>query len=225
MIGAGRTDRTFKSSGHRYGDGDTDTIGAGAYALWMHNDGWYVDGVLKYDRYKNTLNARGVDGFVSKGSHTNEIIGLSVEAGRRVYLAPKTHAPGRLWAEPSVQAAVAWIEGSDYTVSNGVSRELNVRISDSTALQYRGQLRAGADIGSLRPYIKFGVLKSDTRGGAVHVEGRRYQPWFDGWRFETGAGLGYLIDEKSQVYLDYEYNKANRYERPWSLTLGYRRAW
>jgi hypothetical protein len=35
----------------------------------------------------------------------------------------------------------------------------------------------------------------------------------------------YRITDLSQLYLDYEYAKAARYERPWGLNFGYRRLW
>ncbi|MDF9832669.1 outer membrane autotransporter protein [Ereboglobus sp. PH5-5] len=217
-LGMSRSDRTFDDARNQYGDGKSNMIGAGLYALWLYDNAWFVDATLRFDRSTNELNARGVDGFVSRGKYTNQTQGLSVEFGRRLM-------NGRYWVEPGAQVAVAWINGADYTVSNGVSRDLQVHIGDSDAWQYRGQLRTGADYGRWQPYLKFAAVKSDTGGGRVTVEGRSYQPWFDGWRMEAGAGVGYLIDARSQVYFDYEYNKATRYERPWSLNLGYRRAW
>ncbi|AWI08463.1 hypothetical protein CKA38_03650 [Ereboglobus luteus] len=218
FFGMSRSERTFDDSRNQYGDGDTNTLGLGLYGLWLYDNAWFVDATLRVGRSTNELNARGVDGFISRGKYTNHVQSISVEAGRRFM-------NGIYWVEPSAQVAVAWINGADYTVSNGVSRDLEVRISDSDAWQYRGQVRTGADYGRWQPYVKVAMVKTDSHGGKVHVEGRSYQPWFDGWRFETGAGVGYLIDARSQVYFDYEYNKASDYERPWSLTLGYRRAW
>ncbi|AWI10101.1 autotransporter outer membrane beta-barrel domain-containing protein [Ereboglobus luteus] len=217
-LGMSRSDRTFDDARNQYGDGKSNMIGAGLYALWLYDNAWFVDATLRFDRATNELSARGVDGFVSRGKYTNQTQGISVEFGRRLM-------NGRYWVEPSAQVAVAWINGADYTVSNGVSRDLQVHIGDSDAWQYRGQVRTGADYGRWQPYLKFAAVKSDTGGGRVTVEGRSYQPWFDGWRMEAGAGVGYLIDARSQVYFDYEYNKASYYERPWSLNLGYRRAW
>jgi outer membrane autotransporter protein len=50
-------------------------------------------------------------------------------------------------------------------------------------------------------------------------------PDYDGWRAEFGLGAAFRLDAKSQLYLDYEYSRAPRYERPWSLNLGCRTLW
>ncbi|MDF9826749.1 outer membrane autotransporter protein [Ereboglobus sp. PH5-10] len=216
--GMSYSDRSFEALGHKYGDGNSTILGGGLYALWIHDAGWFVDSVLRLDRSESELNARGVDGYLSRGKYKNNIQGVSVEAGRRF-------VNGRYWVEPSAQAAVAWINGTGYTMRNDRHRDIQVRIGDADSWQYSAQVRTGANFERWIPYIKFGVVKSDISGGEVTVEGRTQSPGFEGWRFETGAGAGYLIDERSQLYLDYEYNKAPHYERPWSINLGYRRAW
>ncbi|AWI08174.1 autotransporter outer membrane beta-barrel domain-containing protein [Ereboglobus luteus] len=216
--GMNYSDRSFEDLGHKYGDGNSTILGGGLYALWIHDAGWFIDSVLRLDRSESELNARGVDGYLSHGKYKNNIQGISVEAGRRFI-------NGRYWVEPSVQAAVAWINGTDYTMRNDHHRDIHVRIGDADSWQYTARVRTGATFARWNPYIKFGVVKSDISGGKVHVEGRTQSPGFEGWRLETGAGAGYLINEQSQLYLDYEYNKAPHYERPWSINLGYRRAW
>ncbi|WP_277558673.1 autotransporter outer membrane beta-barrel domain-containing protein [Ereboglobus sp. PH5-10] len=228
FIGISRQDRTFDDVRNQYGDGSSNTVGAGLYALWMNEQNWFVDAVLRFDRTSNKLNARGVDGFVSRGKYTNYTQGASVEFGRRLVRPSIQTSSGKLltfWTEPLAQVAVAWINGADYTVSNGVSRDLEVRVGDSDAWQYRLQVRTGANYGQWMPYLKFGSVKTDTNGGEVTVDDREYQPWFDGWRVELGLGVGYQINDNGQLYFDYEYNKAQRYERPWAVNLGYRRAW
>ncbi|AWI08612.1 autotransporter outer membrane beta-barrel domain-containing protein [Ereboglobus luteus] len=228
FIGISRHDRTFDDARNQYGDGNSNTVGAGLYALWMNEQNWFIDAVLRFDRTSNELNARGVDGFVSRGKYTNLTQGASVEFGRRLVRPSIQTSSGKLltfWTEPLAQVAVAWINGADYTVSNGVSRDLEVQVGDSDAWQYRLQVRTGANYGQWMPYLKFGAVKTDTNGGEVTVDDREYQPWFDGWRTELGLGVAYQINENGQLYFDYEYNKAQRYERPWAVNLGYRRAW
>ncbi|OAM89730.1 hypothetical protein OH491_16760 [Termitidicoccus mucosus] len=213
-LGINQSARTFDE----YGDGSTGTLGLGFYGLWLYDNSWFADATLSFGRMSNDLNARGVDGHVSRGTYSQRTQSISIEVGRRF-------AKGIYWVEPSMQAALAWINGTQYTVSNGVVRDMRVDVGNSEAWQYRWQLRIGAVYGNWQPYMKLGSVKSDTRGGEVTAEDRTYEPWFDGWRFETGAGVNYLIEGRGQLYLDYEYNHATRYERPWSLTLGYRHFW
>jgi outer membrane autotransporter protein len=209
-----------------YGKGTTGGIGAGLYATWLHELGWYVDFAAKADRYKNDLDTRD-GGTINRIRYTNYARGLSLELGKRITIGR------RFWFEPSAQAAIAWLGGKSYdttTWQNGDSmyatrKGLRVELDDATAAQYRMQLRAGVNLGKWRPYAKFGEVKSDTDGGTIRAAGGSYDPQFDGWRLEAGAGVGYFITASSQLYLDYEYNKATQYERPWSFNLGYRCNW
>ncbi|OAM88674.1 hypothetical protein AW736_15670 [Termitidicoccus mucosus] len=201
-----------------HGESTTGSVGAGVYATWLHASGWYADLVARIDRYDNRLDARSDDGQLTRADYSNLLYGFSVEAGRRLR---KRH----VWLEPSVQAAVAYIDGEDYTAASSSLQTIDVSIRKATAFQYRLQLRGGVDLGAWRPYAKFGTVRSNTDGGEVYAGGGIYAPALDGWRFETGLGASYLIDPSSQVYFDYEYNKAGGYERPWALNLGYRRNW
>jgi outer membrane autotransporter protein len=47
----------------------------------------------------------------------------------------------------------------------------------------------------------------------------------DGSRREAGIGAAWVVDEKSQLYLDYEYAQASDYKRPWAFNFGYRCTW
>ncbi|OAM89169.1 autotransporter outer membrane beta-barrel domain-containing protein [Termitidicoccus mucosus] len=211
-----RHERDFE----RHGSGETSGFGLGGYATVLHKDGWYGDFVLRADRNSNKLHSQAVDGFVTDARYGSEAMGASLELGRYV-------TSGNLWLEPSVQMALARFGSETYdTERQTVYHEpIHVRIDGATAAQYRLQMRGGVDLGRWRPYLRVAEVKSDTGGGKLHVEGREWTPGFDGWRFEAGLGAGYLIDAQSQLYFDYEYNKADAYERPWSLSLGYRRAW
>ena len=68
-----------------------------------------------------------------------------------------------------------------------------------------------------------------VRTGRADAPGSDYtisfDPEFDGARLEAGIGLSYILNERSQLYLDYEYSKADTYKRPWSASLGFRYLW
>ncbi|MDR1011030.1 MAG: autotransporter outer membrane beta-barrel domain-containing protein, partial [Opitutaceae bacterium] len=84
---------------------------------------------------------------------------------------------------------------------------------------------AGADFGRWQPHARLAGVNHTTNGGTLHVAPYEYTPDFSGGRFEAGAGLTLMVDERTILYLDYEYDKAASYERPWSVSLGLRRTW
>jgi outer membrane autotransporter protein len=220
FIQTGRSDRTYD----HFGKSDTDNAAAGLYGTLLAPDGWFIDATLKYDRYKNKLDARDATAAPTTAGYNTAAIGLSLETGRRIPLT----SGARHWIEPSVQLATAWIGSAAYVTSTGI----HVNVKSTNAWQYRAQLRAGASRGKWTPYIKIAAAALNTKGGGIRASDKEntagaksYTADFDGFRFEAGAGASYLINPRRQLYIDYEYNKSTALERPWSITLGYRILW
>jgi outer membrane autotransporter protein len=197
-----------------HGRGDTTGAGAGIYATWLLASGWHVDAVVKVDNNKNKITAVEFAGDAATAAYTSRAYGASLEIGKRF-----TGRAG--WFETSAQAAVARLSGKTYTASTG----LDVTLDRATSAQYRAALRAGRDFGRWSLHAGVAEVKSLTRGGALHADGGSYEPQFDGWRFEAGAGTALRLAPARHLYLDYEYSKARAYERPWSLALGLRQTW
>ncbi|OAM89489.1 hypothetical protein AW736_12985 [Termitidicoccus mucosus] len=217
FVDMGRIDRDFDGADNT---GGTGSVSVGLYGTWLHGNGWYADLVFKADRYKHSLDVRTAGGRTVSADYDSEAQGVSLELGRRL------ERGNGWWVEPAVRASVAWLNGASYRTSPE-NVALEVKVDASRAAQYRGAVRFGKRLRDSRwaPYGKFGMVKSDTDGGAIHAHDREFEPDYDGWRFEAGLGAGYLVNERSQVYFDYEYGKAANYERPWAFNLGYRRLW
>ncbi|MDR0902343.1 MAG: autotransporter outer membrane beta-barrel domain-containing protein, partial [Opitutaceae bacterium] len=204
-------------------DGSTRMLGAGLYATWLHQDGWYADLVAKHEGNKHEFdtNAPAPDAAMSADYRTRAQ-GISLEVGRSLV------KQGGWWVEPALQAAIVWLGAADYTTKSPVDdNNVHVRLEQSTVAQYRAQLRAGRvlDGGRWTPYVKAAAAYEDTRGGALHAEGGRISLGRDGWRAEFGAGLSCRLGRDGQLYFDYEYTRASDYERPWLVHLGYRKSW
>ena len=215
FVGMGRVDRSFDN----HGDGNTSNVGLGLYATLITPACWYLDFVAKCERNKNDFSARAVDGRTTNGEYTSKNEVLSLEIGRQI-----RNASG-WWVEPGAQIAIAWLGGNDYTTTGAA--EIDVHIDNTMAAQYRFQVRAGKHTvaGRWNPYIKFAAAKNDSDSAEITAWGKTYARDCDGWRAEAGAGVSYQINSSSHVYFDYEYAKASNYERPYSMNLGYRRAW
>ncbi|MDR2675932.1 MAG: autotransporter outer membrane beta-barrel domain-containing protein [Opitutaceae bacterium] len=207
---ASQSQRNFEN----FGEGGTTGFGGGAYLAWLHKSGWYADLVGRFDKYTNRLTAKS-SVTLAHARYRSTAAGGSVEIGRRIGLAR------RVWLEPSAQAAAAMVDGAIYTTDNGIK----VAIDDSTVRQYRAQLRAGADFGLWMPYARAALLRDDTRGGLVRAANRRYAAGFDGDRVEFGAGVCWNVGRGRQAFVDYDYNKADHYKRPWAFNIGFRRNW
>ncbi|OAM91511.1 hypothetical protein AW736_02755 [Termitidicoccus mucosus] len=216
FVDVGRITRDFDGNN----EGATSNVSAGLYGTVLKDNGWYADLIFKADRYRHNFDAVSTSGRVISGDYSSNAYGVSLELGRRLERA------NGWWAEPSVQAAVAWLGGASYRTTPE-NTAINVKVDGSRAAQYRGLVRFGKQLRDSRwaPYGKLGAVRTDTDGGVIHAHDRTFASDFDGWRLEAGLGAAYRLNASSQLYLDYEYGRASAYERPWSLNLGYRRFW
>ncbi|OAM90196.1 hypothetical protein AW736_09425 [Termitidicoccus mucosus] len=215
FMGYTRAEREFM----RLGTGTTDSNSVGLYATWLHDKGWFADIVAKADKTRNRFTATTIDGVVVSGRYDGEVLGASLEVGRQIHLGKdKTW-----WIEPGIQGAIASIKSVQYVTESGIEVDLEA----ANSAQYRAQMRFGYTEKGARfhPYGKLAGVYVATSGGDVIADNRRMHADFDGMRIEAGAGGSYIINPKTQVYLEYEYAKADTYSRKWSFNAGYRRAW
>jgi outer membrane autotransporter protein len=217
FLDLGRIDRDLSGAGST---GATGSLSAGLYGTWLHDTGWHADLVLKADRYKHRFESLTADHRPVRGDYNSDAQGLSLELGRRAQRADGW------WVEPAAQAAVAWLRGAGYRTAPG-NQTFDVNVATARAAQYRALVRLGRQLRDTRwqPYGKFGVVRTGTTGGEIRVAGETFTPNYDGWRAEFGLGASWRLSVKSQLYLDYEYSKAPRHGRPWSLNLGCRTLW
>lgn len=206
------------------GDGKTNSYGVGAYFSYLKDNGWYGDANLLISSNNNEFTAHPFDRLSDTvtGSYKTLSWGLSIEAGKVI----RSKTTG-WWAEPSVQAAIAVVNGQTYATSTG----MDVKTADANIRQVRAGVRAGYDTAGsrIKPYVRAAAVSVATRGGRVRAGSPEYPQYYtadmDGRRLEAGIGASWVFDEKSQLYLDYEYAKADNYKRPWAISLGYRSTW
>jgi outer membrane autotransporter protein len=206
------------------GDGRTNTYGTGFYFSYLKDNGWYGDTTLLITKNNNRFTTHPIDRPDSDITADYGAIawGFSLEVGKII----KSKKTG-WWLEPSGQAALAVINGRTYTTSSN----MEVKMADTNIYQFRAGIRAGRDIpGSrLKPYIRAAIASMSTNGGRIRAGSPDYPQYYtadmDGSRREAGLGASWVIDEKSQLYLDYEYAQAAGYKRPWAFNFGYRCTW
>ncbi|MDR0902306.1 MAG: autotransporter outer membrane beta-barrel domain-containing protein, partial [Opitutaceae bacterium] len=212
-VSVGRADRHFTDDG----DGDTTDLGAGLYGTWIHDRGWYADFMLKTDRYQHSINAYGYPDGRTTAEYNSHALSASVEFGRLFTLR------NGWWLEAGAQAAMGWIRGTDYMTDDN----LHLYMGKTRATQWRAALRAGkTGWGKWLPYARLAGARASSNGGEVNINDEfQHTPDYDGWRVEAGVGASYQLSRGSQVYIDYEYATAERYDRPWSFSFGCRRVW
>lgn len=216
MVGTARADLDFGEGA----SGAIDSRMFGVYATYLHDNGVYVDSVLKYSRFDNDIKTPSNLGESVKGSYNTNGIGADVEIGKRIAL------EDGWFVEPQLEVTATRTQGASYTASNG----LRVRTDDLDSLQSRvgslfgRSLQLGSGM-QAQPYVKASYVTEHAGSSKVRVNGNSFEAKLPGNRMELGFGGVLQVSDKSKISLDAEYAKGNDIEQPFGVTLGYRYLW
>ncbi|WP_113760632.1 BafA family autotransporter, partial [Candidatus Bartonella washoeensis] len=103
----------------RGGDSDISSYSIGTYATYFDNRGWYMDGVLKYNYYRDNLKAISTNGLAIQSDYNQWAIGGSFEIGCRFETAQ------RGWMQPYIKLTGMQAEGKKIELSNGMTGDIS----------------------------------------------------------------------------------------------------
>ncbi|WP_410200395.1 autotransporter outer membrane beta-barrel domain-containing protein [Pseudomonas viridiflava] len=199
--------------------GKIDSYYAGAYGTWLADDGYYLDGVLKLNRFRNKAKVAMSDASQAKGDYSNSAVGGWVEFGRHIKLADD------YFLEPFAQLSSVVVEGKDYRMDNGLkakndrTHSLLGKVGTSA-----GRTIALKDGGVLQPYVRVALAQEFSRSNEVSVNDAKFDNSLFGSRAELGAGVSVSLSERLQVHADFDYMKGKHVEQPWGANVGLRLA-
>jgi len=188
----------------------------GPYVTWLDSDtGYYFDGVLKFNRFRNESKVNLSDGSRTKGDYDNWGMGGSAEFGRHIKLADD------YFVEPFAQLAAVQIQGKHYTLNNDM---------DADGDRMRSLLgKAGATFGRnfgfgngavAQPYVRAAIAHEFASNNEVKVNNNVFNNDLSGSRAEFGAGVAVALSEKWQVHVDLDYSNGEHIEQPFGVNVG-----
>jgi autotransporter-associated beta strand protein len=213
----------YQTSTRRFQDGfgskgNGESIGGSLYATWLHDQGWFADATLKAQYFNNDYKAGG-----DRADFDTYGFGFSIEAGKR--FASETG----WFVEPTLQFAYTRLVAPDYTTNGGDgAASIHVARTDADVLRFAAAFRAGKafkleNAGMLEPFVTLGVEQQESFGGAIDIDhGHHFTPSLDGTRLNFGIGAAWQFTPNQQFHLGYEASLGDKYDKPWSINLGYR---
>ncbi|WP_445177112.1 autotransporter outer membrane beta-barrel domain-containing protein [Pseudomonas cichorii] len=201
--------------------GQVNSYYVGAYTTWLDQDsGYYFDGVLKLNRFRNEADVSLSDGSESKGDYDNSGVGASVEFGKHIKL------DDGYFVEPYTQLAGLMVEGKDYSLDNGMRAEGD----DTRSLVGKLGATAGRDfdLGEGRiaqPYIRAAYVHEFSQDNGVKINGNDFNNDLSGARGELGAGIAVSMSDRLQLHADFDYSNGKKLEQPWGANIGLRYNW
>ncbi|QXH55766.1 autotransporter outer membrane beta-barrel domain-containing protein [Pseudomonas maumuensis] len=189
----------------------------GAYSTWMADSGYYIDAVLKYNRFRNRNDVVMSDGRKTKGEYHNDGLGASVEVGRHFKL-------GDGWyVEPFTQLSALWVDGDSYTLDNGLRAESDGANSVLGKVGAQVGRSLALDNGStLQPYLKVAAAHEFINSNKVKINDNHFTNDLSGTRGEVAVGLVAQVSQVLQLHGEFQYSNGEHIEQPYGVNLGLR---
>ncbi|WP_261822405.1 autotransporter outer membrane beta-barrel domain-containing protein [Pragia fontium] len=200
----------------RSGDGKVDSYGLGVYTTWMHDTGYYVDGVLKANHFKTENNANFNDGKTNGKDNTNGF-GASVEVGKHIKL-------DRYFVEPYIMGSAFRGGKTDYSLDSGMKVKADsaqsLKTEVGTTFGHAFVLDGGA---VLKPYLRLAVSHEFQKNNDVIInDTERFSNDMSGTVGKYGVGLTAQLDNQWSTYGEINYSNGSHIETPYSGHLGIR---
>lgn len=214
MAGTGKGDTSYT-----VGDGDTKSYHAGIYGTYQMDNGFYLDGILKYTYMRNNINTLTGGGYAVTGHGSSQGFSIGVEGGKRFYVVE----PDQGWyVEPQAQLTYAHQDDATIHGSNGLRTDLE----GYSSVQGRVSVIVGYEIAQgpnpVNLYLKTGYVREfDGKTGYVfnYVNRERYD--FGGGWWDNGIGVNAQIAERHNLYMDATYSRGGSFDRK-QFNIGYR---
>ncbi|MEL6006466.1 autotransporter adhesin/invasin glycoprotein TibA [Citrobacter portucalensis] len=209
------TDNSIKHA--RGGNSSIDSTGGGLYATWFDNDGYYVDGVIKFNRFSNELRTWMSDGTAVKGDYSQNGFGGSLEAGKTFSLNENT------WAQPYVRTTAFRADSKDISLNNG----MKASIGATKSLQAETGVNLGMNLDiagkTVKPYIKAAVNHEFSDNNKVQINNRYdFTNDISGTTGKYGVGVSAQLTPNSGVWAEANYQKGENIESPVTGSVGFR---
>ncbi len=204
----------------RGGTGDDDSVHVGAYATYIEDGGFYMDGIVRVSLIRHAFKVDDVKCRRVRVQYRGNGVGASLELGKRFTW------PGAWYVEPQLEVAAFHAQGADYTASNG----LRIKDDGTNSMLGRLGLHVGRqfDLGDgrvVQPYMKLSWVQEFDGKGTVRTNDIRHKVRLDGGRTELAVGVASQLGKHGSLFGSYEYAKGSRQTMPWTFHVGYRYAW
>lgn len=210
------TDNTLKHS--RGGKSDINSYSLGIYATYFSDEGYYIDSLVKVNRFDNRLNALVTDGSYTHAEYNQNAIGSAVEVGYLYQL------DDNYFIEPYLRASYFIAESKDIELDNGMNAKLynskSAKGEAGTSFGKSFNLNNGSNITA---YAKVAIEREFIKNNDIIINSiNEFNNDFSGNTGKYGFGVNSQINKLTSVYAEIDYRKGNKIESPIMGNVGFR---
>ncbi|CNG45323.1 pertactin family virulence factor/autotransporter [Yersinia pseudotuberculosis] len=197
--------------------GNVDSHSFGAYAQYLANNGYYVNGVVKANKFNQDIHVTSADNSAS-GNTNFSGMGVAVKAGKHI-----NH--NHLYVSPYVAMSAFSSGKSAVKLSNGMAAQSSSTRSMIGTLGvnagYRFVLKNGVE---MKPYVSASVDHEFAANNKFKVNQEMFDNNLNGTRVNTGAGLNVNITPNLSVGSEVKLSNGKNIKTPVTVNLnvGYR---
>lgn len=190
---------------HRGGKSKVDSYSLGLYATYFFDNGFYLDGVLKYNHFDNELRARSTQGDIVSSDYSQHGYGLSLEAGYDWDLG------NNLWIEPYGKLSYISINSKDIKLSNGMEAHIGSHDSLSSELGFSFGKDFNLENSTVfSPYVKFAWNHEFIDDNKVRINNRHdFVNDFSGDHIKAGVGFNAKIQNDLSLFGEVNYRSGS----------------
>ncbi|MBB4867040.1 outer membrane autotransporter protein [Pseudomonas nitritireducens] len=216
MLGHTEADQSFDE-----GSGGARNTHFGLYGTWLHENGFYLDAVLKAAHLKNNFSVHDTQGNRVKSSGSSNGYSASLEAGKRFSL--HREKDSQWFVEPQAQLVYTDQGGFSSRASNG----LKIHYDDYDSLLARAGGIVGYELSNEKHksevYLKGGYVRelmADDIGYRINGTPRQSSDFSGGWR-EAAVGVSTRLEGGHSLFMEVGYRDGDNFDQN-HANVGYR---
>ncbi|PJR92007.1 hypothetical protein CN878_23365 [Ochrobactrum sp. 695/2009] len=195
--------------------GEVDSGYGGLYATWLGNDGLYVDGLFKINRFSNDARVVMSDGTGAQGDYSATGVGGQIEIGKTYELA------SGWYAEPFAQLSALRIGSFNYDLDNGMIAQGDAYGSVQGRIGATFGRNLKLDNGGIfQPYVRVAVAQEFISSNKLRINTVDFNNAFNGTRGEVGLGFAYQLRDALNIHADMDFSGGKGVSQNWGGNIG-----
>lgn len=198
----------------RGGSGSVDSYSVGAYGKYTASNGVFIDGLVKMNKFNNTVKARMNSGQRATAEYETTGIGAKIQVGRNFHFDSTYVAP---------YAGVTGFRSSseNYSLSNGMKAKVGSVHSVLGEVGVKvGHTWAVSNETVIKPFVKLGAQREFVKSNAVRVNDDRFTNDYSGHRMTYQFGVEATYKKDFTISVGAGHSTGDNTKSPWAGSVG-----